>query len=73
MEHQGRTVLQKINQNALYSVLIPVPPREEQAEIAGRIDAAFKRIDAIKSEGTRAAELLDRLDQTLAKAFCGEL
>jgi type I restriction enzyme S subunit len=74
MEHQGRTVLPKINQNALYSILIPVPPRKEQAEIARRVDMAFKRVDAIKQEVERTAELLDRLDQvTLTKAFRGEL
>jgi type I restriction enzyme, S subunit len=74
MEHQGRTVLPKINQNALYSIPIPVPPTEEQVEIARCIDAAFERMDAVKSEIGRAADLLDRLGQaTLAKAFRGEL
>jgi type I restriction enzyme, S subunit len=74
MEHQGRTVLPKINQNALYSMPIPVPPRQEQAEIARRIDTALERVDAIKQEVERSGELLARLEQvTLTKAFRGEL
>lgn len=74
MEHQGRTVLPKINQNALYKIDTPIPPQSEQQEIAFRIEAAFARIDTMAAEAARATALLDRLEQaTLAKAFRGEL
>jgi type I restriction enzyme S subunit len=72
--HQGRTVLPKINRKALYSIAIPVPPKEEQAEIGRRIGIGFKHMDAMGAEVMRAALLLDRLDRAiLGKAFRGEL
>jgi type I restriction enzyme S subunit len=53
---------------------IPVPPSEEQQEIVRRIKAAFKVIDKVEEETSRATQLLDRLDRaTLEKAFRGEL
>lgn len=53
---------------------VPVPPLDEQAEIVRRIEAAFSRIDRLTEEASRAAHLLDRLDERLlAKAFRGEL
>lgn len=58
----------------LKATVFPIPPLEEQAEIVRRIEAAFARIDRMVEEATRAAHLLDRLDQRLlAKAFRGEL
>ena len=42
--------------------------------VVRRIEAAFARIDRLTEEATRAAHLLDRLDECLlAKAFRGEL
>lgn len=53
---------------------VPVPPLDEQVEIVRRIESAFARIDRITEEASRAAHLLDRLDERLlAKAFRGEL
>lgn len=53
---------------------VPVPPLDEQREIVRRIEAAFARIDRLTEEASRAAHLLDRLDERLlAKAFRGEL
>ena len=53
---------------------IPLPPKDEQQEIATRLSAAFLSICEIEREVSRATALLDRLDQaTLAKAFRGEL
>ena len=53
---------------------IPTPSLDEQDEIVRRIEAAFARIDRMVEDATRAAHLLDRLDQRLlAKAFRGEL
>jgi type I restriction enzyme, S subunit len=63
-----------IGRAGLAQFVIPVPPSEEQQEIVRRIKAAFRAIDKIMAETSRAAELLDRLAQaTLAKAFRGEL
>ena len=63
-----------IGRAGLAQYVIPLPPREEQQEIVRRIKAAFGQVDRILCEVSRAAELLDRLDQaTLAKAFRGEL
>jgi len=74
MEHQGRTVLPKINQNALYQIATPIPPEAEQQEIAARIEAAFARIERAGAEAMRAAALVERLEQaTLARAFRGAL
>ena len=36
-QNQGRTVLPKINQKALYKLPVPVPPADEQKEIVRRV------------------------------------
>jgi type I restriction enzyme S subunit len=73
-EHEGRSVLPKINQKALNASPVPVPPQEHQAKLVQHIEAAFARIDRMTEEASRAAHLLDRLDERLlAKAFRGEL
>lgn len=52
----------------------PIPTHGEQAEIVRRIESAFDRIDRLTEDASRAAHLLDRLDERLlAKAFRGEL
>jgi type I restriction enzyme S subunit len=62
------------NASILSGLILPVPPLAEQAEIIRRIEAAFTRIDRMTDEASRAAHLLDRLDERLlAKAFAGEL
>lgn len=68
------TAQKNINLETLYDVRVPTPPVSEQAEIVRRIEAAFSRIDRMTEEASRAAHLLDRLDERLlAKAFRGEL
>ncbi|UWQ20124.1 restriction endonuclease subunit S [Jannaschia sp. W003] len=53
---------------------VPLCSKMEQAEIVRRIEAAFARIDRVTKEASRAAHLLDRLDERLlARAFRGEL
>lgn len=57
-----------------YSLFLLLPPRNVQTEIVRRIETAFAKIDRMVEEASRAADLLDRLDQQLlAKAFRGEL
>lgn len=66
--------LPHISGNDILTTPVPLPPRDEQREIVRRIEAAFTRIDRITEEASRAAHLLDRLDERLlAKAFRGEL
>ncbi|NSL20207.1 restriction endonuclease subunit S [Agrobacterium tumefaciens] len=74
IEHQGRTVLPKINQNALNQLPLPLPPLAEQDEIVRRIESAFSKIDQLAIEARRALTLVSKLDEAiLAKAFRGEL
>jgi type I restriction enzyme S subunit len=73
-EHEGRTVLPKINQEALNRTPIPLPPVRTQEVIAHRIETAFAWIDRLACEAQSARKLIDRLDQAiLSKAFRGEL
>ncbi len=73
-QHQGRTVLPKINQKALNQTPLPLPPLPEQREIVRRIESAFGKIDRLAGEAKRALALVGRLDEAvLAKAFRGEL
>ncbi|MSU92082.1 restriction endonuclease subunit S [Rhodobacteraceae bacterium 2CG4] len=63
-----------VNSSQLSSLPIPALPIEQQHKLVRRVEAAFARIDRMVEEATRAAHLLDRLDQRLlAKAFRGEL
>lgn len=58
----------------LKAVAVPELNRRETESFVRRIEAAFARIDRMVEDATRAAHLLDRLDQRLlAKAFRGEL
>lgn len=66
--------LPHISANDILTTPVPLPPLEEQVEIVRRIEAAFAHIDRLTEEASRAAHLLDRLDERLlAKAFRGEL
>lgn len=74
VEHQGRTVLPKINQTALNKTPLPLPPLATQHEIVLRVESAFARIDRLAKEAKRALDLVGRLDEAiLVKAFRGEL
>ncbi|GGH18149.1 restriction endonuclease type I, S subunit [Cribrihabitans marinus] len=53
---------------------IKLAPLEEQKEIVRKVRTAFARIDRMTVDASRAAHLLDRLDERLlAKAIRGEL
>lgn len=63
-----------LNLGMVKRIMVPVPSVEEQDLLIAKIEAAFVRIDRLTEEATRAAHLLNRLDdRLLAKAFCGEL
>ncbi|TPL19438.1 hypothetical protein FJ952_11090 [Mesorhizobium sp. B2-4-10] len=74
VEHEGRTVLPKINQQGLNQTPFPLPPLADQMELVRCLRSAFTWIDRLATEATTARKLIDRLDQAvLAKAFRGEL
>ncbi len=63
-----------VNQETLNSVLVPLPPTEEQKEICRRVDSLFKLSDAIEKRVAAATLRAEKLTQAiLAKAFRGEL
>lgn len=73
-QQQGRTILPKINQNALNAIITPLAPKHIQAAIADRLNNIFARADRLEAEAIRARALIDRLEAAiLAKAFRGEL
>ncbi len=73
-DNQKGVAVRGINVGDVRPMEVPLPGRAEQEEIVRRIEAAFARIDRMVEDATRAAHLLDRLDQRLlAKAFRGEL
>jgi type I restriction enzyme, S subunit len=62
VEHEGRTVLPKINQAGLNRTAFPLAPLTVQEKIAQRIKTAFARIDRLASEATSARKLIDHLE-----------
>ncbi|MFC3166878.1 restriction endonuclease subunit S [Paracoccus fontiphilus] len=64
----------RIGLKHLKAYKISLPALEQQKAIVRRIEAAFARIDRMTKDTSRAAHLLDQLDERLlAKAFRGEL
>jgi type I restriction enzyme S subunit len=64
----------RINVSHAREIPVPLPALTEQQEIARRIDALFKRADAIERRVAAATARADKLTQAiLAKAFRGEL
>jgi type I restriction enzyme S subunit len=62
-----------INSEQIRSIKIPLPSLSEQDEILACLTAALDRIDHLSREATRAAALLNRLDEAvLSKAFRGD-
>lgn len=73
-QQQGRVVLPKINQKALNEIPVPVPPSEEQNEIARIVGELWAKVDAVEKQYNLAKLHVDKLTQSiLARAFRGEL
>jgi type I restriction enzyme S subunit len=63
-----------INTSDIRSMPIPLPPLEEQKEVATRIEGLFARTDAIQASVEAARQQADKLEQSiLARSFRGEL
>ncbi len=63
-----------INAKVLSSLVIPLPPLEEQHEIVRRVEKLFALADAVEEKYQKAMQRLEKLEQSvLAKAFRGEL
>lgn len=74
VEHEGRTVLPKINQVGLNQTPFPLAPLQVQEQLTKLIQTAFAWIDRLALEAASARTLINRFDQAvLAKAFEGAL
>lgn len=72
--HQGRTVLPKINQEALVTVPVPLAPQMEQVRISKKLETLLSASARTKKTLDAVPTLLDRLRQSiLAAAFRGDL
>ena len=64
----------KLNQKALNSIPIPIPPLDEQKRIVGILDEAFEGCDrAIRNTEQKLAALKKLKQSILQKAFTGKL
>lgn len=71
---QGRTVLPKINQEALAGISVPVPPLAEQRRIVATIEALQARSRKAREALLEVPALLEQFRQSvLAAAFRGDL
>jgi type I restriction enzyme, S subunit len=62
------------NTELLERILIPVPPRAEQAELLSKVNRSLQRIGTIEQWTSELAAMNSSLDRAiLAKAFRGEL
>jgi type I restriction enzyme S subunit len=68
--HQGRSVLPKINREALDRLPVPIPPLAEQQRIVSVIDEQFTRLDAASGALESARTRLRRYRAAVLKAAC---
>lgn len=73
-EYSASTAVPTLNRNNLRGIEVLVPPLPEQQEIVRRVEALFKKADAIEVRYQKAKAFVNKLTQSiLAKAFRGEL
>lgn len=74
LRHQGRTVLPKINQEALSRVPVPIPPARVQHDLGRRLHSLARRSNDAQKELERVAGLAKRTREgVLRQAFDGRL
>jgi type I restriction enzyme, S subunit len=81
--HGGQKQFQKLKRGAtktglglddIRSVLVPIPPLNEQKEIVTRIEEKYKSIQKIEEQIKKSQKKIKNLDQSiLSKAFLGQL
>lgn len=65
---------QALNKASVQSLVFPLPPLEEQAEIVRRVETLFAHADKIEQQAQAGLARVNQLTQSiLAKAFRGEL
>ncbi|REE25016.1 type I restriction enzyme S subunit [Winogradskyella pacifica] len=68
------TTIAYINKTKANSIMVNVPPKEEQTEIVKRVEHLFAKADTIEAQYQSLKTKIDSLPQAiLAKAFKGEL
>ncbi|HMM81143.1 MAG TPA: restriction endonuclease subunit S [Pyrinomonadaceae bacterium] len=68
------TTIDVIYSNTIASVIVPVPPIEEQGEILKFLDAETAKLDALTAEAERAIELLqERRTALISSAVTGKI
>lgn len=73
-EESKGSAIRHISITTFGTLPVPLPPLEEQQEIARRVDALFRLAERVEQQVVRAASQAERLTQSiLAKAFRGEL
>jgi type I restriction enzyme S subunit len=68
--HDTRTVLPKINQEALAVLSVPVPPQAEQRRIVAAVEAVLAKVNAARDRLNRVPAILKRFRQAVLSAAC---
>jgi type I restriction enzyme S subunit len=68
--HDGRTVLPKINQEALSAIPVPVPPFAEQQRIVAKVETLLAHVNAAREQLARGQAILKRFRQSVLAAAC---
>jgi type I restriction enzyme S subunit len=68
--HEGRTLLPKINQEALATLSVPVAPLAEQRRIMAAVERLLERVSSARERLERVPNTLKRFRQAVLAAAC---